>query len=377
MTAEDFAEYAWLRSDCEFRMQVHGEGYRAREVVAAGDWLYDPQIRWADPDGSVVISDIGGQAGRGWDPAQGHGALWRLSAADSLTAIVNPGTAGFTAPLRPELAPEWFGEWGGQIFTVAQGQAGRHGAHRGHVVFRIDPEEGVPHLFAEIPAAGSRNGGVPAAGETGQFGALGSPHEGYLFVQSLANCVIYRVDVKGSAEPYLAMDTPALPGPVMPFLVFHAPDFGPWAELAGEVICAGRNTTYLDSGERDTTLRYWRIAPDGPRAEPLPDIRWRPGPIAPPSFGEFAGHMLTVDEGSTNLLHSDINELNAHPLPYDARIIAIAPDGTERDFATGLQGGSTTLAIAGERLVIASSRKSYSTGEYHEPDGTVYEVIAT
>lgn len=117
-------DFDWLRADCEFRMQVHGTGYRAREVIPAGDWLYDPQVRWADPDGSVVIADIGGQAQRGWDPAQGHGAIWRLNPDDSLTAIVKPGTAGFTAPLRPELAPAWFGEWGGQIFTVAQGRPG-------------------------------------------------------------------------------------------------------------------------------------------------------------------------------------------------------------------------------------------------------------
>jgi len=116
------------------------------------------------------------------------------------------------------------------------------------------------------------------------------------------------------------------------------------------------------------------VDPDGPRLEPFTASSWRPGVVAPEGFGEFAGHMFTVDEGSTNLLHASIDELNAKPLPYDGRIIRIDPDGGEHVFCDTIQGGSTTLAFSGERLVIASARKSYSTGEYHEPDGSIYEV---
>ena len=84
--------------------------------------------------------------------------------------------------------------------------------------------------------------------------------------------------------------------------------------------------------------------------------------------------MFTVDEGSTNLLHASIDELNSKPLPYDARIVRIDPDGGDHTFCAGIQGGSTTLAFSGDRLLLASSRKNYSTGEYHEPDGSIYEV---
>src|SRR5262249_24841231 len=104
-------DYAWLRADCEFRMQVREKGYAGREVVPPGDQLYDPQIRW-DDDGSIVISDIGGQTQRGWDPEGGYGALYRLRTDDRLEAIVPPGFHGKTAPIRPEKAPPWFGQWG-------------------------------------------------------------------------------------------------------------------------------------------------------------------------------------------------------------------------------------------------------------------------
>jgi hypothetical protein len=84
--------------------------------------------------------------------------------------------------------------------------------------------------------------------------------------------------------------------------------------------------------------------------------------------------MFTVDEGSTNLLHTDIEKVNAKPLPYDARILRVAPDGSVHTFADRLQGGSTTIVFSGDKMYVGSSRKSYSTGQYHEPDGSIYEL---
>ena len=209
----------------------------------------------------------------------------------------------------------------------------------------------------------------------GTFGAPGTVHEGYLFCQSLVNCAIYRIGPDATIEPYLVMAEPLVERPMMPFLTFIAPDFAQWREIAGDLVVATRPTTYLDEGEPDTCLQFWRIDPAVPKVEPLPHITWRPGVIAPEGFGPYAGHMFTVDEGSTNLLHSSINKLNDKPLPYDARIIRIAPDGSEHVFCDRLQGGSTTLLFTDDRLLIASTRKSYSTGEYHEPDGSIYEVV--
>jgi len=367
-------DYAWLREDCQFRMKVLEKGYVGREVVPPGDQLYDPQIRWVEEDGSVVVSDIGGQPQRGWDPTGGHGAMFRLHQDDRLEVIVPPGFHGKTAPIRPEKAPDSFGQWGGQIFTVAQAQAGRKGAHQPHCVYRIDPNDGIPHEFARLGLSGTINDGIAGAGMTHQFGRKGTPHEGYLYVSSLMNCTLYRVSPDGECTPYLVFDEKLVGKPMMPFLGFHAPDHSQWKPYAGDYIVMTRATTYNDAHEPEMTFDYWRIDPKGPAVEKIPGITWRPGPIAPAEFGPMAGSMFTVDEGSTNLLHTTANEVNSKPLPYDARIIRIAPDGSEHVFAEGLQGSSTTVAFDRNRLLISSIRKSYSTGDYHEPDGSIYEI---
>lgn len=367
-------DYTSLRADCEFRMRVLEGSYTAREVIPVGDWLYDPQLRWAEDDGSIILSDIGGQPERGFDPNGGYGAIYRLRTDDTLEEVVPRGMHGLVAPLRPLLAPQGFGPWGGQIFTVAQQISGRHGAHNAHRVYRIDPSDGVPLPFVDFPHVGTIGDGVPGAGMNHTFGPAGTPHEGYLYCSSLLNCVLYRVGPDATIEPFLISGPPLLDRPAMPFLSFVAPDFGPWKPIAGELLLATRSTTYLDDGDTDTALDFWVVSPDGKHLDPFRPTSWRPGVIAPSSFGEFAGHMFTVDEGSTNLLHASIDELNSQPLPYDARIVRIDPDGGEHTFCDGIQGGSTTLAFSGNRLMVASSRKSYSTGEYHEPDGSIYEV---
>lgn len=371
---DDQARYEWLRRDCEFRVRVVEDGYETREVVSVGEWLYDPQLRWTDADGGTVISDIGGQRTRKFDPNEGHGALWRLSATDELTALIEPGMGGLYAPLRPVLAPLTFGDLGGHVLTIAQTASGRLGAHHRHACYVFAPGSQVPRELFELPNSGSINGGVPGAGMPGVFGPDGSPHEGYFFCQSLVNCTIYRADSRGTVEPFIVLGPPQFERPMMPYLMWIAPDFGPWAEYSGRIVVGVRNRTYMDESDHDLTLTFYVLDPEKPTLELVRGMRERPGVIAPSGFGRFAGHMFTVNEGSTNLLHSSIRELNDAPLAYDARIIRMAPDGTMHTFADQIQGGATIQAFTGDRLVVTCARKSYSTGEYHEPDGSVFEI---
>ena len=375
---QDDGQYDWLEKDCQFKLTLNDDGYAASVAVQVGGELYDPQLRWAEPDGSVVVSDIGGQATREWDPAGGHGAIWRLKPDNVLEPIVPPGTPGFTAPIRPALAPDTFGQWAGHIFTIAQAHPGRAGAHRAHAVYRVAPGSPEPVRFVTLPVSGDLGGGVSAAGMTGTFGAKGTPHEGFLYCQSLANCTVYRVTPDGEALPFMVTAPPLVERPLMPFITFIAPAYGPWAPYAGELLLAGRMSTYLDQHEPDMTMTYWRVDASGRSLDRLPELRYRAdgvsGPLASADFGPFGGQMLTVDEGRTNLLHTSGNQINSAPVPYDGRILRIAPDGSEHVFATGLQGGQTTMVFAGGRLLVGSGRKSYSTGEYHHPDGSVYEI---
>jgi hypothetical protein len=366
-------DYGWLRENCQFRMTVP-PGFTAREVIGVGGELYDPQLCWATEDGGVIVSDIGGQRQRGWNPDEGHGALYELRPDDSLRTIIAPGTAGAGSFLRPKLAPESFGEYGGHILIAGQSRPGRDGAHFQHFLYKLAPGADTVEVFAELPHVGKIGGGVPGAMMPGCFGAEGTEHEGYFFVQSMMNCTVYRVSAEGDIKPFVNLDEPNTPEPIMPLLVFYAPPH--WGEYAGELIVAGpQGTSFTQTARERWAMKYFRLAPDG-EFDPTPIegvVYGTNVAIAPEGFGEYGGHLFWADEGTTNLMHTT-KPGDDGPLPYDARIMHTALDGTTGVFAEGIQGGSTSLTFSGNKLFVGSLRRSYATGEYHEPDGSVYEI---
>lgn len=376
VVSADYADYQWLRDQCEFRMSVVPDGFTSREIITAGDALYDPQLCWLESDGSVIVSDIGGQKRRGWDPEAGHGALYRLRPDDSLETIIAPGHGGAGSFIRPKLAPEWFGPWGGHIFIAGQSKPGRLGAHSQHYLYRVAPGSSEAVVFAKLPHSGTIGGGIPGAMMPGAFGAKGTEHEGYFFAQSMMNCTIYRISADGEVEPFIAFDEKVTPKTIMPLLIFYAPPH--WGELEGELIVAGPwDTNFTQRASRRLELKYFRLTtPDKFDPTPIEGVHYGTNTaIAPPEFGPFGGDLFWADEGTTNLMH-ETRAVDA-ALPYDARIMRTDLAGNTSVFAENLQGGSTSFVFDGPRMVIASLRKSYATGEYHEPDGSIYEVRYT
>jgi hypothetical protein len=65
------------------------------------------------------------------------------------------------------------------------------------------------------------------------------------------------------------------------------------------------------------------------------------------------------------------------PLPYDAGIVRFDSVGTTHVFADQLQSGAPAVIFQEDRMLVSVVRKSYSTGEYHLPDGSLYEIIYT
>jgi hypothetical protein len=110
---------------------------------------------------------------------------------------------------------------------------------------------------------------------------------------------------------------------------------------------------------------------------PLPDDRV-PAPIeavvAPREFGPFAGELFWVDEGGVDLNHVTMFDA---PLPYNAKLMRTDRQGKHHVFADTFQGSSTLLVFDKNRLIMSVLGKSYSTGDYHHPDGTIYEVSYT
>ncbi|MSR15466.1 MAG: hypothetical protein EXR86_13085 [Gammaproteobacteria bacterium] len=56
-----------------------------------------------------------------------------------------------------DVAPQGFGEFGGQIFTLAQAKVAMEGALANHVVQRVDPANNyAASIFCTLPEAGER-----------------------------------------------------------------------------------------------------------------------------------------------------------------------------------------------------------------------------
>jgi hypothetical protein len=369
----DSTDYGWLKEQWDFRLKVHEPGFAAREAIGVGEQLYDPQLGWVEEGGAIFLTDIGGQESRGWDPEKGHGSVLRLHPDGRLEAQIPPGKMGTFMPLCPQRAPDHFGRWGGHCFLTGQESPGRAGARKRHLVFRVGPDDQEMTVFAHVPKAGSINDGVPGAMITGRFGEPGTPQDGFFYVMSLMNCVIYRVCADGGeAEPWLVMAEPLLEHPVMPMHAAYAPHW--WGEYAGEFIVGGPvNTTYTDEAESRPTYRYFRIEGES-SLEAIPDDAV-PCPLraveAPPEFGPFGGHVFFVDDGPVNLLHVTMYD---EPIPHKGRVFRRDPDGEIHLFADDFQGSSTSFLFDRDRLLMGLLGKSYSTGDFHHPDGSIYEI---
>jgi hypothetical protein len=226
-----------------------------------------------------------------------------------------------------------------------------------------------------LPHVGRIGDGIPGAVTVGGFGRRGTAHEGLYFCESMMNCVIYTVDAVGNAEPYIILDEPAVPTPIMPYCVFYGgPNFG---ELEGQLLLAGlRGSSFSRDAPHDHLLEYFVIEDDAVRPDPIRRASFGHcmAEVAPPEFGSFGGHTFVVEFGATNQMH--VTKAGAGALPYDEQILRIDPEGNVHVFADGLQGGYNELRFDGDRMLISVLRKSFSTGEYHEPDGSIYEIKA-
>jgi hypothetical protein len=287
---------------------------------------------------------------------------------------------GTYMPLCPIRIPPEFGAYAGQVMLVGQAGPGRTGARNQHYVFKYAQGDDRMEVFAKIPHAGPLNDGIPGAGLTGGFGPYGSPQEGKFFCMSMMNCTIYTVDAKGGIEPWVTLAPPVTPAPMMPLDIQVAPAW--WGEYAGEYIVLGKmGGTYIDEvgdlAEKPKWLHYHcdRNGKVDPTPIPLDKVPALIDAVrAPESFGRFAGDLFWVDEGGVDLNHVTTWD---EPVPYRGKVMRTDKQGNKHVFADNLQGSSTMLAFRGNELLMSIMGKSYSTGEYHYPDGSIYSIAYT
>lgn len=378
MSTTSVTELSWLAEQCALRLELHEPGYQVREIIPPATSLYDPMLGWQDDDGSLVLCDIGGQREPGWNPDVGHGAVWRLQPDDRLEAIVPPGAIGRGMVMFPMRAPSTFGNHAGELFFLGQLRPGRSGAHHTHAVYWVPPGSQFPEPFAIVPNAGGLGGGVPGALCAAGWGAEGTPEEGTLFVTSLMNCTLYAITPDRRIQTWLVCDESSCGVQFMPRKVFRASPA--WGEYAGDLIVVGNPATSFEKTATPTLATY-RITDEGGtrRATPVDAPAAAQAELsaagtheAPPGFGPLAGCRFLCTEGSANLAFAA--KLDDGPLPYDAEIRYVDAEGNTKTFATGLQSGFPHIMFQGDRMIVAIVRKSYSTGEYHYPDGSLYEI---
>jgi hypothetical protein len=378
-------DLGWLASECELRATVKETGFTIREVVPAATWLHDPMPGWVDEDGAFVFCDIGGQDEPGWDPRKGHGSIWRLHRDDHLEPIVPPGEIGKGMIMFPMRAPDTFGKYGGRPFFLGQLKPGRPGALWSHAVYWVPQGWETPEVFVTIPDAGTIGHGIPGALCTTAWDEeIGG---GALFVHSLMNCTIYKVTPDRRIETWLICDKPQSDTQFMPGRLIKAGV--EWGSLAGQLIVTGLpNGSFENPPElKSTDPAYFHVqdGKDGPVARRVEapegyDGMVHYGAVAPESFAPYGGHRFVMRMAEVARDNPDEDPLTERwapsgPAPYNCTLVRIDDDGKEHPFVESLQAGS--VSFQGDRLLILNVRKSYSTGEYHYPDGSIYAIERT
>jgi len=368
-----------LQKMTEFRAVVHDPRYEIEQIVPAGNY-YDLQVfwdwkddsAWGDGKGSLLVSDIGGQPQRETDWAMGHGAIYRLNSNNSLDTIMAPGVGRQAGVFRPIIAPEGWGEWGGHIFFGSQVIPHRGGAVVEHMVYRIGPGDKHPQGFCVAPKNGTVGGGVSGALLTGVFGRKGTPEEGLLLIFSMHNCTIYAITPDGAIRPWLLMDGVSAPGPVMAYRLFYADP-----EIVGEenmLVVEGKwNSSFDDEASHVFEPRHYRVADGTIYPEVIETLAGGAGLRAPEAFGAFGGDSFRPENaGFISSVHW--TEGDAQALPYTTSIMRRDADGNEHLFVSDVQAGQNLIAFAGDRMIVSNMGHSYSSGNFKNPDGTLFVV---
>lgn len=146
-------------------------GFAAKVLVPPGQ-LYNPLFMVPQGAGAWLNDDGGEEKDKGSRllAIDGQGNVSVLAGVRKLLSVT-----GF------EVAPQGFGEYGGQIFALAQGKVPMAGAPASHVVQRMDPSQDyATSVFCTLPE--TREGTVSGFGADARFGPQGSPFAGKFYV---------------------------------------------------------------------------------------------------------------------------------------------------------------------------------------------------
>ncbi|MGH8595785.1 MAG: hypothetical protein ACREXT_03900 [Gammaproteobacteria bacterium] len=325
-------------------------GFTARVLVAPGQ-LYDPLILL--PRGTETwLNDDGGE-----EKDKGS-RLLSVNQAGDVSVLADIGkllpTVGF------DFAPADFGEYGGQIFTLAQAKVAMEGAASNHVIQRVDPTaDYATSIFCTLPEAGGKR--IAGYGLDARFGPPGSPFAGRLFVITIMNGTIYQVTPDGQCSPFVVFDGEQYSAPAM--IAFTA-------DGQSMLVSVSRGPFDITSSAPPTGAIV-RISADGKIAD-KPVFAGSGRPIgmdfAPDGFGEHAGQLFFADIG---LFQIPVPMTQA--ITPDGKIYRLTPEGEPVLVASGLHNPMGVRFVDG-KLWVTDINGDFIAGKRELPDGFMVEI---
>ncbi len=329
-------------------------GFTVKTLVAPGSF-YDPFDLHSQ--GEVVwISDDGKESG------DKGGRILSVDAAGKVRVLF--GLGKLLPPVALDVASAAFGDFVGQIFTVA---FARPDAEAGflvpNVIQRLVPASGEVNNACTLP--NNAKGEPGAGGFFLRFGPDGSPFAGKLFITAATNQTVYVMSADGHCAPFATIDmqrwgyptglafTPdgqtLLIGTAQP--ATHDPA-GPPKHGAGKILRVSASGVVADE--------VFASGLDQPCAMLF----------APASFGAAAGQLLVADAGDFN-----------SPVPmtqtvkHDGRVYRINALGKPELVAAGF-ANPTGLAFLHGLLVVSDINGDFHVGQRELPDGYLVTIEA-
>lgn len=333
---------------------IHVEaGFTARVIVPPGQ-LYDPA--WMRPHGAVVwVNDDGGEEGD-------KGG--RIVAIDRRGGIVPLADLGTLLPVVGfDVAPDGFGTYGGDIFTLAQARAGLAAATANHVIQRVQLHRPpAASVFCTLPNNGTVNQGVSGFGAAAAFGPEHSPFAGKFFAVTMLNATVYQVTADGACTPFATFDPSRVGVPLgLQFSTDHA-------TMLVSVSKGG-----VSGGAGAPRGAIVRVRPDGGiEDEPVASGLAVPTGMdfAPEGFGSYGGQLFVADAGDFG-----IPVKMTQPVADDGTVYRITPDGRAHLVASGFFNPSG-VRFVGEALWISDINGDFIGGRRELPDGFLVEIRA-
>lgn len=327
---------------------IHAEsGFTAKLLVPPGQ-LYDPL--WIQLRGETAwLNDDGGEEG------EKGSRLFTVSKEGKISVGVDLGkllpVVGF------DFAPKNFGEFGGQIFTLAQAKVALEGAVANHIIQRVDLGNQA-QIFCSLREVGE--GKFSGFGVDARFGPEGSPFAQKFFAATAYNNTIYQVTSDGACNPFVVFDEKQFGTPI-------GLGFTPDGKTMLVTVARG-NIAVPPSGKTGAVVR---VSPEGKVDEkPLVQGLVRPMGMdfAPKEFGPYAGQLFIADAEAIQIPVPMTQSLAA-----DGKVYRVTPEGELRLVAAGFLNPAG-VRFVGDKLWINDINGDFIAGKRELPDGFIVEI---